>query len=213
MGCALIFLWTSIVISGRAEPQPVKSDKPPASARGGNVMMARIGVLITSDGKTAHAKGLEKVKAGDRLRIYVQPQQACRIYVVHTDHRKVTLLTVFKAENPGDLLALPGPPDFYEVDGESPSEDFTIICSAEELIDISNLFKSGATYKSWASVERKLLEEGKNDLSQKPEKPLAIAGNVRALDSSGKDDPMISGFPIYSGTTLLVKRYEFAVKK
>ena len=62
-------------------------------------------------------------------------------------------------------------------------------------------------------MEQKLLEQGKIDLSQKPDKPFPIAGNVREISGGRKDDPFISGLPIYSGTTLLVKRYEFDVKK
>ncbi len=178
-----------------------------------NMVSARIGILIDSGEQLIHAKGQERIKLGDRLRIYVQSEEACNVYIVHTDHKTVTLLGAFEAISPSALLVLPGLLGFYEVDGKSPIEAFTIICSTVKLNDISALFNSKVTYKSWASMEEKLIEQGKIDLGEKPDKPSPIAGNVRELTDSNKDDPFIRGFPIYSGNTILVKRYEFNVKK
>lgn len=178
-----------------------------------NIVSARIGILIDSGEQLIHAKGQERIKLGDRLRIYVQSEEACNVYIVHTDHKTVTLLGAFEAISPSALLVLPGLLGFYEVDGKSPTEAFTIICSTVKLDDISALFNSKVTYKRWASMEEKFIEQGKIDLGEKPDKPSPIAGNVRGLADSNKDDPFIRGFPIYSGNTVLVKRYEFNVKK
>ena len=207
-----IFLCLFILISGYAES--ASSIDSPASVSGNmNGASARIGILIDSGGQSIHARSLEKIKRGDKFRIYVQPEKACHIYVVHTDHKTVTLLAMFDAKNSGDLLVLPGPSEFYEVDGESPVETVTIICSMEKLNDISALFDSKVNYEDWVPVEQKLLKEGSKDLGRKPEKPFPIAGNVRELSSGSNDDPFVRGLPIYSGPTLLVKRYEFNVKK
>ncbi|MFZ0927128.1 MAG: hypothetical protein WAN11_00905 [Syntrophobacteraceae bacterium] len=177
------------------------------------MLSARIGILIDSGEQLIRARGQERIKPGDWLRIYVQPEEACHVYIVHTDHKTVTLLGTYEEMSPGAQLVLPGLLEFYEVDGESPTEAFTIICSTVKLNDISALFNSKVTYKSWAAMEEKLLKQGKIDLSQKPDKPSPIAGNVRALTGSNKDDPFILGLPIYSGNNILVKRYEFNVKK
>ncbi len=178
-----------------------------------NMLNARIGILIDSGGQAIRARGQDRIKPGDRLRIYVQSEEAYHVYVVHTDHKTATLLGAFEAMSPSAQLVLPGPLEFYEVDGQSPIEAFTIICSNVKLNDIAARFNSKVTYKSWAPIEEKLLEQGKIDLSQKPEKPSPISGNVRGLTGSNKDDPFISGLQIYSGNTILVKRYEFSVKK
>jgi hypothetical protein len=178
-----------------------------------NMLSARIGILIDSGELSTRARGQERIKAGDRLRIYVRSEEACHVYVVHTDHKMATLLGAFEAMSPGAQIVLPGLLEFYEVDGESPVEAFTIICSTVKLNDISDLFNSKVTYENWAPMEEKLLKQGKIDLSQKPDKPSPIAGNVRELTGSNKDDSFIRELPIYSGNTILVKRYEFDIKK
>jgi hypothetical protein len=177
-----------------------------------DMLSARIGILIDSGGQTNRARGQEKIKLGDRLRIYVQPEESCHVYIVHTDHKTATLLEASEAMSPNAKLVLPGLLESYEVDGESPTEVFTIICSTAKLNDISALFKSEVKYNAWAPMEEKLLNQGKIDLSEKPDKPSPIAGNVRELAGSRQDDPF-TGLPIYSGKTILVKRYEFNVKK
>ncbi len=177
------------------------------------MLSARIGILIDSGQQSIRARGQESFKLGDRLRIYIQPEEACHVYVVHTDRKTVTLLGAFEEMSKGAQLVLPGLLEFYEVDGKSPIETFTIICSTVKLNDISALFNSKVTYKSWASVEEKLLKQGKIDLRQEPDKPAPIAGNVRELAGSKKADPFISEIPIYSGNNILVKRYEFDIKK
>ncbi len=104
------------------------------------MLSARIGILIDSGEQLIRARGQEKIKLGDRLRICVQSDEACNVYVVHTDHKTVTLLGAFEAVSPNAQLVLPGLSDFYGVDGESPIEAITIICSAVKRDDISALF-------------------------------------------------------------------------
>jgi hypothetical protein len=177
------------------------------------MLSARIGILIDSGDQLIRARGHERIKLGDRLRIYVQTEEASHVYVIHTDHKKVTLLGAFEGMSPSAQVVLPGLQEFYEVDGKSPIEAFTIICSSVKRDDISALFNSKVTYEKWAPIEEKLLEQGKIDLSQKPDKPSPIAGNVRELSGDKKDDSFIAGLPIYSGNTVLVKRYDFDIKK
>jgi len=214
VGYPLIVLCVLILISCCAEAASSNSDPSPAPVpKSENAASAKIGIIIDSGEQCIHARGLEKLKRGDRFRIYVQSVEACHIYVIHTDHKTATLLTTFEAKKAGDLLVLPGQSEWYEADGESPVEAFTIICSTAKLDDLSAVFGSRVSYESWAPMELELLKRGKNDLSQKPDKPFPITGNVRALSGVNKDDPFIGGLPTYSGTTLLVKRYEFNVKK
>lgn len=176
-------------------------------------LSARIGILIDSGEHLIRARGQERIKLGDRFRIYVQSEEACHVYVVHTDRKTVTLLGAFEEVSPGAQIVLPGLQEFYEADGKSPIEDFTIICSAVKLNDISALFNSKVTCERWAAMEKKLLEQGKINLSQNPDKPSPIDGNVRELTSGKKDNSIIRELPIYSGNTILVKRYEFDIKK
>jgi hypothetical protein len=175
------------------------------------IVRAKVGILIKSGDQTQRAKAKDRLKTGDSLRVYVQPEENFYVYVVHTDQKKVSLLSPKDRLNPGSLLVLPGQQEFYEVDGESPVDTFTIICSPDELKEISALGSTEISYEKWAAIEKDLVRKGDIDLGQKAEKPFPIAGNVRgAVDPN---DRFAADLQIYSGNTVLVKQYEFSVKK
>ena len=110
VGYPLIVLCVLILISCCAEAASSNSDPSPAPVpKSENAASAKIGIIIDSGEQCIHARGLEKLKRGDRFRIYVQSVEACHIYVIHTDHKTATLLTTFEAKKAGDLLVLPGP--------------------------------------------------------------------------------------------------------
>jgi hypothetical protein len=62
---------------------------------------------------------------------------------------------------------------------------------------------------NWTSLEKELMEKSKIDLTQKTDKPFPIAGNVRSMNSNA----FVETLPIFSGKTLVVKKYEFQVQK
>jgi hypothetical protein len=186
------------VVPGLAEEQTVR---------------ARLGVLVKSGDQMLRAKGNNRLKAGDQLRIYVVPEQSFYIYVVHADQKSVALLKMVEGKIEGFPLVLPSRHEFYEVDGESPVETFTIICSPDELKEISAILSSQAPREKWTPLERELLQRGAVDLSQTPEKPFAIAGNVRGGEDANAGDPFLRELQIFSGKSILVKQYEFSVKK
>lgn len=175
------------------------------------IIRAKVGILIKSGDQTMRAKGKDRLKAGDFLRVYVQPEENCYVYVVHTDQKTAKLLSSTERRQPGSLVILPGSQDSYEVDGESPVDTFTIICSPDELKEVSGLLNTEIPYEKWAAIEKELAKKGEIDLGQKAEKPFPIAGNVRgAVDPN---DRFAADLQIYSGNTVLVKQYEFSVKK
>jgi hypothetical protein len=65
-------------------------------------------------------------------------------------------------------------------------------------------------YSSWAALEKPLLERSKINLNEASEKPFTISGNVRSI---AKDSVAVTTLKTSSGDFLLVKRYEFRVKK
>ena len=173
---------------------------------------AKIGVLIKSGNKAIRSKSKGKLKAGDLLRVYVHPEKNAHVYIVHTDSETATLLNAGQKKAEGATLILPSVQDFYEVDGNSSIENITIICSPNDIKEVSDLLKSGEAPRSkWKALEEKLYEKSKIDLTSKAEKPFTIAGNVRG--GSGAGDPFLKKLRIYTGKSLLVKRYEFRVKK
>lgn len=176
------------------------------------VVRAKVGVSVESEGRQLRAKANERLAAGDHLRVYVYPEEDCYVYVIHADQKTATLLKTVEKNVPAGLLVLPSQKEFYEVDGKSLVETFTVVCSPEELKEISTLFNSGPSYENWASLEKELIKKGEIDLGDKPDKPFAIAGNVRGLPESGPGDSFLSELQVYSGNGILVKRYEFTVK-
>jgi len=175
---------------------------------------AKIGIQIKSGDRIMRAKSQDRLKARDLLRIYVHPEKTSHVYVVHTDLKKATLLNMVQQKIQSSTLVMPSLQEFYQVDGKSQKETFTIIISPDELPEALDVFRTGkASYSMWVEVEKVLLERSKVDLSQKTEKPFSISGNVRGAVGSGDADPFVSKLQIFSGKSLIVKRYEFRVKK
>ncbi len=178
---------------------------------------AKLGIQIQSGDRVAKAKAQDRIISGDRLRIYVIPRDDVYVYVVHTDTQRVTLLTSQPAQayiTGGKALILPSTQAYYQVDGASPSEAFTIICSPEELVEMSRLrHGEQMSYAAWSALEEKLIDRSKIDLSDRSEKPFPIAGTVRGVSGAPIDDPFLKRLRVFSGKSLLVKTYAFRIKK
>jgi len=174
---------------------------------------AKIGMEIKSGERATSAKSRDRLEAGDLLRIYVHPEMSSYVYVVHTDQETVTLLNMVEQKIRSSTLVLPSVQEFYEVDGKAAVEAFTIICSPTELPELSILSNSEVSHEKWAAIEGELIERSRIVLTQKSERPFAIAGNVRGGLGGGSVDPFVEKLRIFSGKSHLVKRYEFSVKK
>jgi hypothetical protein len=174
---------------------------------------AKIGILVKSEDRIARAKSKDRLKSGDLLRIYVHPEESSYIYVVHRDHKTVTLLNMVEQRIQSSTVVLPSVQKFYEVDGQSPVEILTVICSPKEVKEISSLINARIPYDRWVSLEKDLLKKGEIDLAQKSEKPFAIAGNVRGPGNASEGEPFVRELQIFSGKSILVKQYEFSIKR
>ena len=175
---------------------------------------AKVGIQIRSGDQIISAKSKDRLNVNDLIRIYVYPEETSHIYVVHSDLKEVTLLNVVQQMKRSSTLVMPSLDEFFQADGTSSTETFTIIISPKELTEVTEVLKNGtAPYKEWIGVEESLLDKSKIDLSQDVEKPFSIAGNVRGIESTSDIDPFVNSLKIFSGKSLLVKRYEFRVKK
>ncbi len=175
---------------------------------------AKIGIQIVSGDRVMRAKSRDRLKAGDMLRIYVHPERGCYVYVVHSDGRTATLLNTVEQRLQGSTLVMPSLQQYYQVDGESKAESFTIVCSPKALPEVSDLLENGeSAHGRWTAVKEDLSRRSRIDLTQDSEKPFAIAGNVRGAGGGGaaKGDPFSSKLQIFSGRSLLVKQYDFRV--
>jgi hypothetical protein len=177
------------------------------------IVRAKIGILVKSGDQIIRAKSRDRLKAGDFVRIYVHPEVSSYVYVVYRDQKAVTLLNMVEQRIQSSTLVLPSVQEFYQVDGQSPVETFTVICSPNEVKEISSLVGSQMPYDRWVSLEKELLKRGEIDLAQKSEKPFAIAGNVRGAGDAAGGDVFVKELQIFSGKSILVRQYEFSVKK
>lgn len=174
---------------------------------------AKIGILVKSGDQILKAKSKDRLKAGDLLRIYVHPEVSSYVYVVHSDLKTVTLLNMVEQKIQSSTMVLPSVQEFFQVDGKSAVETFTVICSPEEVKAVSALVNSRMTTERWDNLQRELAKKGENELVDKSERPFAIAGNVRGAGDAAGGDPFVKELQIFSGKSVLVKQYEFTVKK
>jgi hypothetical protein len=185
-----------------------------AAYAGENQVRAKIGIQISSGGVVEKAKSRDTIAPGNLLRIYVHPETNAYVYVVHSDLTEATLLNMVEQKIQSSTLIMPSMLDYYQVDGKSPQETFTIICSPVALSQMGGIVKNGkVSHGQWMKIENELVQQGKIELTGSSEKPFALAGNVRKMDNTDSPDSFAGGLQIFSGKSVLVKKYEFTVKK
>jgi len=177
------------------------------------IVRAKIGILVKSGDQVLKAKAKDRLKAGDLLRIYVHPEVSSYVYVVHSDLKTVTLLNMVEQRLQSSTMVLPSVQEFFQVDGKSAVETFTVICSPEEVKAVSALVNSQMTTERWDNLQREWAKKGENELVDKSERPFAIAGNVRGAGDAAGGDAFVKELQIFSGKSILVRQYEFSVKK
>lgn len=178
------------------------------------IVSAKIGVQVISGDVVKRAKSSDRLKKGDKLRIFIEPDVKMYVYVVHRDHHKLGLLSKLPVEltKAKERIILPSTTEFYEVDGTSSMEKLTILCSPNRLEIVELFFGSEMhSISDWETIENKLLEQSAIDLNEETDKPFAIAGNVR--DTGSQNEQFLANLKLYSGKSLALKRYEFRVKK
>ncbi|MBF0389565.1 MAG: hypothetical protein HQK71_05605 [Desulfamplus sp.] len=189
---------------------------------------AKIGVQISGE-RIIRAKSKQRLNAGDAVRLYVHSETSCYLYIIHTDGNNVSLLNITEQKIQSSTLILPSAQSFYEIDGKSSMERFTIICSPEKIGEISSMESKTLTQEEWSNLEHTLQKKSAilNDEEQEDSFSISgnvasIAGNVRGIDGSSSsiksssginDDPFLKELQIFSGNGLVIKTYEFQIKK
>lgn len=175
---------------------------------------ARIGIQIKSGDEVTRARSRDLIRAGDYLRVYVQPESGARyVYVVHADDRRVTLLNAAAQKIEGPTLILPSPQTYYQVDGNSDMERFTVICGPSPLPEVAALEDAGMAPDQWIAFRDNLAQGGEIVLTRRSEPRIGIAGNVRGWNDPDCPDPFLEILQTYSGKGLLVQTYAFQVQK
>ncbi len=177
-----------------------------------SIVKAQIGIQVQSNGSSTRAKKRNRIKVGDGLRLYVTPAEDAYLYILRTHKQRVQALNrppyIVTGKTP---VVLPGEAEFYNIDGSSPHESFTVICSPTPLKEVEDLIKTSTpSLAQWTPTERLLIKISRMHLTENVDKPFPIAGVVRSLKT---DSEFLKQLPTFSGKTLVVKKYDFTLKK
>ena len=165
-----------------------------------DLIRAKIGVQIRSGDKVIRAKSRDRLKSGDYIRLYIHPEHSSYVYVIHSDQKQATLLNTVRQSMQSSTVVMPSLQQYYQVDGQSKVESFTIICSPSEIEELSKIFKEGGiSHQDWEKMEKDLSSKSEIELTSNTKKPFAIAGNVRGAGNDIKGDPFSSELQIFSG--------------
>ena len=148
------------------------------------IIKAKIAILHKSGDDFTVLRSNDRLRAGEMIRIFVQPEDDCYVYIVHSDNSESTLLYDKKVNSKQDTLILPSTSEYYVFDNKSPTAKVVIFCSVKKIEDINKLFDKGDIIKlsGWDSLEVKLLKKYKRNFTDKSEKPFPMAGNVSAIN-------------------------------
>jgi len=183
-------------------------------ARCGERVRAKVGIQIRSGDRVLRAKTRDRLHAGDLLRIYVHPEHSSYVYVVHSDGTRAALLNTVEQGMQSSTLVMPSLQEYYQVDGKSSTECFTILCSPKALPEVNTLFQDGQVpHEEWTALAEALSKRGRICLTQEQgeNRPFAIAGNVRGAGGASIGDPFSRELQVFSGESLLMKQYTFRV--
>lgn len=178
-----------------------------------NITRAKIGILIKSGDRIARARPRTRLKSGDSYRIYIQPEDDCMVYIIHTDEKTASILNMTELKTYSAPLILPSENEYFQVKSDSSFEKITIICSPRNLPELSSFKTKGITLAQWGAIEDDLIQESRIMPPPKDWDPISIAGNVRTIDSGTDDNQFFKMLQIYSGKGFLLKQYDFQVKK
>jgi hypothetical protein len=169
-----------------------------------------IGIPFTSpsgEKQERAATPFDRVKAGERFRVYAIPEpDPGYLYVVYKDSEVVGQLNpAEQIEIPqNEKLTLPSPEEWYQFDASSKKVWITIICSANLLPELETILEAQpVSREAWDTFEQTLIEQTRMIDSDVPDKPWPLAGVLRD----------IAALKICSGKTVVVRKYEFTVKQ
>jgi hypothetical protein len=165
---------------------------PGNSGDASDSIKAKIAILHKAGDNYSSLRSKDRLRAGEMLRIFIEPVNKCYVYVVHADIKEATLLYGNDSPVVNNILLLPSESDYYVFDDSSPEERIIIFCSARKSAELEKLFNKKETIS-------------RND---KTDKPFPIAGNVSALN-----DEFLDQVQTFVGKNVLIRKYEFEIKK
>lgn len=171
---------------------------------------AKIAILHKYGDQFNALKNKDRVRAGEMIRVFVQPANESYIYVVYSDKVEAALLYEDKKLEKKETLILPDENDFYTFDDKSPEVKVVVFCSLKPIKEIENLFKNSESVApaKWDIVEKKLIESQRKKIEDETDKPFSIAGKV-----SADNEDFLKKVQGFVGSEMLIRKYELEIKK
>ncbi len=175
-----------------------------------NIIKAKVAILHKSGDDFTVLRSNDRLRVGEMIRIFVQSENDCYVYIINSDNKESTLLCNKRVTSKNDTLILPSTSEYYVFDDKSPTANITIFCSLKKIDDINKLFKDEEISEPsrWSSLEEELVKKYKKNFSDQSEKPFPMAGNVSAVN-----DEFLNHQLVLSGKGAIIRKYEIEIKK
>ncbi len=150
-------------------------------------------------GKVIPVQNEASLRAGDRLKLFLEPKADLHFYMLHLSSQgELSLIAPAAAQSAeikaGTQLFIPVGAQWFELDGHAGQEKFFLLASGKRLERLEELFARHRTLKDQpelrASVdailnEIKQLRQQHQQLTAPAEKPVRIGGSLRGPQASG----------------------------
>ncbi|WP_321492919.1 hypothetical protein [uncultured Desulfobacter sp.] len=181
------------------------------SAFGQDFVRGKLGIFVKTDQKEYQAKKNNEIAPGTFLRLFLFPEKNCFIYSFHSDGNSVEALHPPRQIITRDSLILPASNTFYEIGAEDKTASFYLIISSEPISEL-NRISTKLPVEQWGKIQRDLMK--KSRILDNPDNnlPFSLAGNVRGEEDSFNAS-FIDKLPVSSGRKLILRTYDFQIKK
>ncbi len=176
-----------------------------------DLVRGKLGIFVKTSDAEYRAKKKNVIVPGTCLRIFLFPENQSFIYVFHNDGEKVDALPSSGAAISRDSLILPASDTFYEIGETEKTAAFILIISSESLPELDSI-SNGYPLKEWKQLQKKLMEKSRVLDNSGQAGPFSLAGNVRG-EADSPNASFIEELPVSSGKKLIIRTYDFKVKK
>ena len=193
------------IVSGTAlrqiENVEYDTEKQNKSFNQADTIRAQIEIEIESAGKKRLAKLFDRIKTGDKLRVYIKPKKDCIVWVIVENENGIELVnSSVVLEN--RLNILPSRLSDYEVDGKNNYEKFIFIFALGRDSHLINSSYDNVRLKNTVAEVKK---QSEIVIAEEGDELIDISGNVR--------DPYLVSKKMYMGINYLTVEFHFDVKK
>ena len=157
------------------------------------------------------------LRADDRIRLYIQTEQSCDVYVVHSDQHVASLWLANMRTVPKEPLVLPSMQAYYQLSGARPQQSLTVICAQAPLPALAAMATQPLDEVQWQRLYATLEQQRGVVVAQHVPAQIAIGGNVRGINTPLSQEQVaasvfLHSVPISSGNGLLMSRYAFQIQ-